>query len=331
MSIEISASEGDTAVRLDTFLSRHLPNVGRRRASELVALGAVRLNGRRARKGQLVRPNDVVRVDHTSLVEAARPLPEAHLPLKVLYEDEALIAVDKPAGIPVHPLRPGELGTAANLLVARYPELNSVGNHPLEAGLVHRLDTGTSGVLLTARTPESHRQLRRMFASREVVKLYLAIVMGDLKCGGLIKTPIAHAPHNRRRMCVCNNAERTQTLKARTAFTAYRPLRRFGSATLVAVRMRTGVRHQIRVHLASIGHPLLGDALYAPVDPEDLIQVCRPLLHASRVRLRHPQSMHLLVITAPLPKDFADSIRDLSRAGGGGHGGGTPSLERSSV
>jgi len=205
---EIAAPEA-APVRLDIFLARHLPGVGRRAARALIARGAVRLNGRRTRKADMVHPNDLVCVAEPASAASVCLPPEADLPIAVLHADDVMVAIDKPPGMPVHALRPGERGTAANFLVARYPEVSRLGS-ALEAGLVNRLDTGTSGVLLAARSPDAHSNLRRMFGTRQVSKLYLAIVVGNIARGGRIATPIAHAPHNRRRMCVCPNSSRAR-------------------------------------------------------------------------------------------------------------------------
>jgi 23S rRNA pseudouridine1911/1915/1917 synthase len=310
--IEIIAPDGAT-VRLDLFLVHQLPGLSRRKARELVAEGAVQLNGRRARKGEAVHPQDLVRVYDRILLGPPHLPPQADLRIPILYEDSAVVAIDKPAGIPAHALRSGEEGTAANFLIAHYPEVASVGKSLLEGGLVHRLDTATSGVMLAARDSNSYRQLRGMFGSHRVAKLYLAVVVGDISTRGRVTTPVAHAPHNRRRMCICSNAAEARAWKGRPAVTVYRPLRRFSVATLLAVKISTGVRHQIRVHLGSIGHPVLGDGLYSSEDTEP-IEGARLLLHAARIRLRRPDSGAVLTVNAPLPEDFRDILRRLESA-----------------
>lgn len=306
--VEIKALN-EVPLRLDVFLVRSLPDLGRRAARQLIARGAVRLNGLPAPKGSFVYPNDVVTVrDVRPLTSYPSTMDRA---IDILYEDQALIAIDKPAGIPTHAHRAGEQGTAGDFLLARYPELASVGRTPLEAGLVHRLDTETSGVLIAARHVESYHQVRRMFSSHQVSKLYLALVAGDVSGHGIVTAPIAHAPHNPRRMQVCATPTQARALQARPAFTCYRPIRRLSGATLVAVKILTGLRHQIRVHLAFIGHPVLGDRLYAHRSGTG-VSASRLFLHAVRVRFRHPHTNELLTIQAPLPEDFREAMEHLN-------------------
>jgi len=295
---------GGESLRLDVFVSRSLPVASRRTVRDAIATGAVRVNGRRGRKGQVVGPGDTVEVPET-LGGASTLQANADLRLPVLYEDAELIAVDKPAGMPSHALRADETDTAANFLLARCPEMAAVGTHPLEAGLVHRLDTDTSGVLLAARTVAAHAALRRQFAARRVVKEYVAVVQGDVATPGVVRTPIAHERHNRRKMRVCPaNTRRTD---ARPAYTEYRPLEQLGMQTVLAVRITTGVMHQIRVHLASIGHPVVGDGLYGGAVPG----VGRHLLHASRIAFDHPVSGVGVDVASPLPAEFTAVLEAL--------------------
>ncbi len=301
---------GGESLRLDVFVTRSLPTCSRRLVRDAVAAGAVRVNGRRGRKGQVVGPGDTVTVPVT-LGVASTLQANAALCVPVLYEDADLIAVDKPAGMPSHAVRADETDTAANFLLARCPEMAAVGPHPLEAGLVHRLDTDTSGVLLAARTAAAHAALRRQFAARRVAKEYVAVVQGDVAAPGIVRTPIAHERHNRRKMRVCPPT--TGRRDARPAYTDYRPLERLGAQTVLAVRITTGVMHQIRVHLASIGHPVVGDAVYGGTEPG----VRRHLLHASRMAFDHPTSGVRVDIASPLPPEFVaalDGVRRQRRA-----------------
>ena len=295
------------AIRLDQFLVRHLPDCSRRQARLAIGLGAVLVNGRRGRKGQALRPGDVVRADRAAWDRQLLPQPDLEVP--VLYADAAMIAVDKPAGMAAAALRAADRGTVANFLLGRYPELSGVGGAAFEAGLAHRLDTATSGVLLAGRHAAAWRHLRAQFRGRRVGKLYLAVVLGDVRRGGSIESPIAHRPRRPREMCVCAQPNRARELRARPALTRYRPLQRFGEATLLAVRIPTGVRHQIRVHLASIGHPVLGDALYgtsaAPIDPGRL------LLHAARLTIDHPTEGRRVIIRSGLPDRFRTALLSL--------------------
>jgi 23S rRNA pseudouridine1911/1915/1917 synthase len=213
-------------------------------------------------------------------------------------------------------LRPSDHGTVANFLIARYPEMRAVGDSPGDAGLVHRLDNETSGVLLAARTAEAHRFLRRQFREQRTTKEYLALVVGNLGESGRVDTPIAHQPRRPRRMCVCPDKAQALAYGARPAVTRYRPIEKFGSATLVEVGIETGVRHQIRVHLASIGHPVLGDPTYGGHPTPQEPTAPRTMLHACRLRFRHPLTGRLLTVDAPLPADFRavfEGLRNASR------------------
>jgi 23S rRNA pseudouridine1911/1915/1917 synthase len=271
---------------------------------------AVVVNGVADARGQALRPGDVVCVYLAPLNCDLAPQPELRLP--ILYLDEAVIAVDKPAGMPAVALRASDRDTVANGLLGRYPELRGVGGSAFEVGLVHRLDTPTSGVLLAARTTPTWQQLRAQFRAHRVDKLYLAVVAGDVPRSGTIEIPIAHHPDRPRQMCACEDRRRAEPLHARAARTRYRPLRRNGAATLVAVRIRTGVRHQVRVHLAAIGHPLLGDALYA--DARTAGVAPRLLLHAVRLGFTHPLNGRRIVVRSPLPDGFGAPRRAKTRA-----------------
>jgi 23S rRNA pseudouridine1911/1915/1917 synthase len=306
----ISVPPAAEPARLDVFLARHLPRCSRRTAQRAIAAGEVRVNGRHARKGDLVRGNDVVQVTEDLFVPPALP-PNPRLAIPILLEDAALIAVDKPAGMPSQALRARETETVANFLLAYDPMMAAAGTSDREAGIVHRLDTDTSGVLLAARTPDAYRSLRQQFSRREVVKEYLALVEGDISAPGVVRTPIMHDPRNRRRMMT--SAAFVQDLHARDAVTYFRPLERFRHATLLLVQIPTGVMHQIRVHLASAGHPVIGDRLYG----RPAAHATRQLLHASRLSFAHPESGQALDISSPPPGDFTAALDELRAADSG--------------
>lgn len=304
-------STGAGPLRLDAFLARHLPNCSRRTVQRAIAAGAVRVGGRRARKGQMVTDGDLIQVpDELGHPSALQPNPR--LVVHVLYEDAAVIALDKPAGMPSHALRADETETIANFLLARHPELATVGKNDREPGLVHRLDTDTSGVLLVARTANAYAALRQQFAARQVTKEYLALVQGDIALPGEVRTPIAHDPRNRRKMRAC--PERADHLRPRPAITHYAPIERFGGCTLLSVRIPTGVRHQIRVHLASIGHAVVGDRLYG-MDARQAAP-SRHLLHACRLVFEHPTTGKPTEIYCPPPADFSGALAGLRQPRG---------------
>jgi 23S rRNA pseudouridine1911/1915/1917 synthase len=296
--------DADTG-RLDQFVARQCPQGSRRLARIAIEAGKVLVNQRRGRKGQTLQPGDVVRADLSEVTGGLAAQPE--LTLSILFSDEAVVAVDKPAGIPAVALRAGERGTVANALLAYDARLRDVGGRRLESGLVHRLDTPTSGVLLAARTTAAWQGLRRQFRSHAVDKLYVAVVAGNLTSSGRIAVPLAHRPGHPRRMLTWSDPERAGAPRARPALTRYRPLRQVGARTLLAVRIVTGVRHQIRAHLASIGHPVLGDPLYA--DPAVAQAAPRLLLHAVRLGFTHPTRGQRLIVRSPLPDDFEAALR----------------------
>ncbi len=302
-----------TRSRLDRFLAEVLPGGSRQRARELIAAGAVRVNGQRPRKSRVVEPGDAIEVCIGSAEPASDApglAPEPALDVHVLYEDTAIVALDKPAGMPSTAVRPNDRGTLANFLAGRYPGIGWGSDRDREAGLAHRLDTGTSGVILAARTAEALKVLRQQFRNHEIEKTYLALVAGDVAAAGSITYPIAHAPGRPRRMTVCKSVDRARALKARQATTAYHPLERFGAATLLSVSMRTGVRHQVRVHLATIGHPLIGDSLYNR-ERTGPIAMNRPLLHAATVAFHHPLTRQRMTVSAPRPPDLRAVLREL--------------------
>ena len=277
--------------RLDAVVRRLCPDLSRRIVRALIADGAVRVNGRPAAKGASVRAGDLVEV-----LVLAGLVPEPAMVLRVLHEDAAVVAVDKPGGVRGHALDPRQRGTVAGALVARYPELATIGD-PLSAGLVHRLDTGTSGVLIAARTPASHAALRASFRRHEAVKRYVAMVTGTPAPGTVVEVALAHDPADRRRMRAARTGDRAWP--ARTVVSAVEP---HGEVSRVEVEIRTGVTHQVRAHLALLGHPILGDALYggspSPLPPG------RHALHAAELDLPGLPSLR-----SPLPADLGVLVR----------------------
>ncbi len=278
------------------FLARHFPECSRRTVQRAIHAGAVRINGRRARKGDFVDSNDVVEIgDQLLAPPALQPNPD--LVLDILYEDALLIAVDKPPGMPSYALRADETDTVANFLLARHPAMAQAGRIDREAGIVHRLDTDTSGILLAARTPDAYASLRRQFTAGQVLKEYVALVEGQVEAPGVVRTALTHQGHKRR---VMRPATRRRDRRGRVAVTEFEPIERFRRGTLLRVRIRTGVRHQIRAHLASLGHPVVGDRLYGSAARDS----ARHLLHAVRLRITHPQSAEMLEIRSTPCADF---------------------------
>ncbi|MBI1818159.1 MAG: RluA family pseudouridine synthase [Deltaproteobacteria bacterium] len=304
--LDLLMAADSAAQRLDVFLARTLPGASRQRVRALIAGGGVRVNGRRVHKSAALQPGDAVQIDDWSDPGAATLLSNASLDVPILYEDTEVIALDKPAGLPSHALRADETATLANFLVDRFPELRAlsraVGKDEREPGLVHRLDTDTSGVLLVARTVDAYAALRRQFRAHTVNKEYVALVDGDVAASGEITAPIAHDARNRRRMRVCDNPDQAVAWHARPALTRYRPLRRLGTRTVLAIEIPTGLRHQIRAHLAFVGHPIIGDELYGGRG------AARQMLHAERVTFTHPRTRERVTVESPLPADLRATL-----------------------
>jgi len=285
--------------RLDHALNEHFPHLPRGALRAAIISGAIRVNGRRRHKGDLVYPGDLVTFPDDLATPALRG--ETNLPVAVLYTDPDLVAVDKPAGMPSVALRATDRGTLANFLVARFPETAPLGDHPFECGVTHRLDTDTSGALLVARNREVYRELRRAFRRRRVEKLYSALVHGRLAAPRTITAALRASGRRGARTVL---ATRPEAATARHAETEIWPEEICGATTLVGIRIATGVRHQIRVHLASIGHPVVGDRLYGRGDDAQ-----RLMLHAHRIRFAHPRGGAAIDIEAPLPEAIAIAAR----------------------
>jgi 23S rRNA pseudouridine1911/1915/1917 synthase len=295
-----SVSEADTGARLDKLLVLRGIVRGRRWATQLFSAGAVRVNGRRVAKAYSVGTGDDVVVEIDAGDEHARPEPGAAL--SVVLERPELVVVDKPAGQPTAPLSGAEFGTLANALVGRYAEMQAVGYGPLEPGLLHRLDTQTSGVVLAARHPEAFELLRAALIQGSIVKRYLALVSGTgLDSDGSVTRPLRPHVTDRRRVVVCQKAEAAAA--ARNASTRWRVIERYADFTLVELVASRAYRHQIRVHLASLGYPLVGDPLYGgPPDPR---LGHRHALHASHIAWAGSAELGGFEAEAPLPADLA--------------------------
>lgn len=292
----------DRARRLDRYIAEAL-GLSRAEVSRLIARGGVTIDGRVARKGEEIAGGETITIDAPGEDARRATLADASVPLAILCEDAHILAVDKPPGIACLPNEARERGTIANALVAHAPEQALIGR-PREAGLVHRLDTGTSGVLLAARTREAYASLRARWSTGEVVKTYFAIVEGVVVGSGVIDTPIAHHAKSARRMVLASSPAARHAQPARTD---YEPLRTGNGRTLLRVQIREGRRHQIRVHLASIGHPVAGDPIYGRERAPRVAADASPrlALHAHRLALAHPASGEAIEITSELPADLA--------------------------
>jgi 23S rRNA pseudouridine1911/1915/1917 synthase len=294
--LRIHTLQTDIGKRLDRFLHERLPEFSRARIQDWIRAGRVLVQGRPQKSSYLLRGGEQIDVEPAP-PEPLRAVPEA-IPLEILYEDEDVAAVNKPAGMVVHAGAGCRAGTLVNALLHHFGGLSTLGGE-LRPGIVHRLDRYTSGVLLVAKNDAAHRCLAEQFARREVEKIYLALVHGALQAShGRIEKPIARDPRRRVRMTA-------RLATGRSAITEYRVLKRFRDFTLLEVRIRTGRTHQIRVHLANCGHPVVGDRLYgAPGKIEGRPALSRYFLHAWRVRFRQPSRGEPVTVEAPLPAEL---------------------------
>ena len=289
-TVAFTPEAADVGQRVDLVVARRL-TLGRAKVKALFDDGKVRVGGKKAKKGQTLLAGQDVAVELAEEGPALVPEPEA--PLAVLHVDEALVFVDKPARTPCHPLLPGEKGTVANALVARYPEVEAASEDPREAGLCHRLDVETSGVLLAARSRAAWDLVRDAFDRRAVDKRYLTLVEGPIGDAGEIDLPLAHAGDHVRPALGGGGRE---------ALSNFQVLARAGSLSLVEVQILTGVLHQVRAHLAAIGAPVWGDTQYGGrADPE----LGRFFLHAARLSLAHPTTGRTVEVKSPLPPELA--------------------------
>ncbi len=310
MSPSFAVPADSAGTRLDVFLTSMLAGHSRSQIQRLIKDGHVRVDGREARANQPVKSGQPIDVVVPDPVEAA-PKAEA-LPLPIVYQDRDLIVVDKPAGMVVHPAAGHASGTLVNALLHHVDDLSGIGGER-RPGIVHRLDRGTSGLMVVAKHDAAHEELARQFRDREVEKEYVALVWGEVMAGRRIDAPIGRDPSNRKRMSA-------KARRSREAVTRIVGAEHFGrTLTLARVAIHTGRTHQIRVHLSAIGHPVVGDPLYGGVHrrvPGDLRAVThldRPFLHAARLVFTHPGDGRRMEFTSELPGDLQhvlDELRD---------------------
>jgi 23S rRNA pseudouridine1911/1915/1917 synthase len=307
----LTASGSDAGARLDVWLARRLPDLSRARVQALMAEGAVRLDGHPARPSLRLRGGEEITVEVPDPVAAA-VTPE-DLPLAIVHQDAWLAVVDKPAGMTVHPGAGRTAGTLVGALLHHVRDLSGVGG-VLRPGIVHRLDRGTSGLMVVAKDDDTHRALAAQFAARTVEKEYLAVVHGVPRARqGTIDAAIGRDPVHRMKMSV--RAPRARA--ARSSYTVVEPL---DGAALLRVRIHTGRTHQIRVHLASLGHPNPGDATYRGTRTPSsrraasrtaLAALDRPALHAASLAFAHPATGARLRFESPFPADLQALLQAL--------------------
>lgn len=294
-------------LRLDNFLTALLPDLSRSQVQRLIKDGCVRGPAATVRASMAVRPGQSFTVAVPEPAAAA-PLAEA-LPLRILHEDADLVVLDKPAGMVVHPAAGHESGTLVNALLHHINDLSGVGGE-LRPGIVHRLDRGTSGVMVVAKNDRAHQELSRQFHDREVEKEYVALVWGIVQAGRRIDASIGRDPNDRQKMS-------TRARRARSAVTRVTFARHLNGVSLLKVAIATGRTHQIRVHLSAIGHPIVGDPVYGGVhrrvsaNLRAVMRLERPFLHAARLSFTHPADGRRVEFESPLPPDLEAVIDDI--------------------
>jgi 23S rRNA pseudouridine1911/1915/1917 synthase len=284
--------------RLDKYVCQQHPELSRSHVQKLIAKGHITVNGRKTKPGLKINIGDRLKVVIPP-TPPSRLVPET-MPLNIIYEDDDLLAVDKPAGLTVHPAPGHPTHTLVNAILSHFPHLADIGDS-LRPGVVHRLDKDTSGVMLVAKNSLAQADLAQQFKSHSVTKAYLVLVKGKLEPeNGVIEADIGRDPRNRKRMAV--------VAEGREARTEYRVIKYIGDYTLLEVMPETGRTHQIRVHLAAIGYPVVGDKVYGVKSPF----LSRQFMHASRLGFKLPSSGEYVEFKSELPPDLAQALKDIS-------------------
>jgi 23S rRNA pseudouridine1911/1915/1917 synthase len=305
----ITATNEEVGKRLDAFLAGQLADVSRTRIQRAIEDGDVLVNDRPAKPSYKLRLGDQIDIDFPE--PAPVEIVAEALPLHIVYEDDDLIVVDKPAGMIVHPGAGIESGTLANALVYHFNQLSGSAGR-IRPGIVHRIDKETSGLLVVAKNDAAHMKISEQFHDRKVFKMYVALVYGRVSQSlGDIEANLGRSPHNRTRMAVLKGGA------GRYAHTLFQVVERYPEFTLLRVQIKTGRTHQIRVHLAHIGHPVVSDALYG-MGRDNMVQdarmkkqvrqLGRHFLHAAQLEFHHPVSGELLKFESPLPRELTSFL-----------------------
>jgi 23S rRNA pseudouridine1911/1915/1917 synthase len=299
--------EDHDGLRLDQFLTSVLIGQSRSFIQRLIKEGRVTGPGSSLRASTEVKAGERYVVDVPE-IRAAVPQPEA-LPLRIVFEDPDVVVLDKPAGMVVHPAAGHEGGTLVNALLHHVTDLSGIGGEA-RPGIVHRLDRGTSGLMVVAKHDRAHQELARQFHDREVEKEYTALVWGVVHAGRRIDEPIGRDPKDRQKMS-------TRARRARSAVTRVTFARHFKGVSFIKVAIATGRTHQIRVHLSAIGHPIVGDVTYGGVhrrvgnNLRAVMRLERPFLHASRLSFTHPSDGRRVEFDSPLPLELESVVEDI--------------------
>jgi 23S rRNA pseudouridine1911/1915/1917 synthase len=299
---EIIFTVDEGGERLDKVISAGVPDLSRAMTQRLIKTGEVTVNGRLSKPSYRVEMGDEILVRVPA--EMPEPVLPEDIPLDIIYEDEALLVVNKPAGMVVHPALGHPGGTLVNAVLAHCPQVAEVGGLD-RAGIVHRLDKDTSGLILVAKDEATRAALQRQFKRRQVVKTYLALVEGPMyPREGVIEAPVGRDKRQRKKMAVVRSGRQARTM--------YRAVEYFDDHTLLEVRPHTGRTHQVRVHLAWLGYPVVGDAVYGH-RRQRLLQG-RHFLHAARLHFTHPATGEEMEFEAPLPLELSTVLKRLRRS-----------------
>jgi 23S rRNA pseudouridine1911/1915/1917 synthase len=283
--------------RLDKYVTALLPELSRTSVQQRITEGAVLVNDKQSKPGYLLRLGDVVHVTNAATARAEHELLPLAVALDIVYEDDDLLVINKPAGMVVHPAPGHYEDTLVNALVARYPEL-AQQQEDLRPGIVHRLDRDTSGLIIVAKNLRTQAAFVEQMKQHEVEKRYIALVEGVVELErGSIDAPIGRDRRHRQQMTIT-------TFDSREARTHFKVLQRFSRHTLLLLQLETGRTHQIRVHLKAIGHPVIGDPTYGTGRLPSGVGLTRQFLHASHLRFQHPFSGEIIEVDAPLPPDL---------------------------
>ncbi len=299
-SHSFQASENEQGERLDVFLTKHITVLSRSHIQKLITDGQVLVNGKQVKANYKVEQNDDIAVIILE-VKQVELIPE-DIPLNILYEDADIIVINKSRGMVVHPAAGTSSGTLVNALLKHCKDLSGI-NGVARPGIVHRLDKDTSGVMVVAKNDQAHLHLAEQIKNRTASRRYLAIIHGNIKeDSGLINAPIGRHPVERKKMAVV-------LANSKEAVTKFAVIERFGNYTLVECKLLTGRTHQIRVHMAYIGHPVVGDPKYGP--EKQHFNIAGQALHSKELTLIHPGTEKRMVFTAPLPNDMNDILTNL--------------------
>lgn len=295
--VTFTTTDGDKNTRLDIYLSDKVEGVSRSFIQKLISSSNITVNGKSVKSNYKINTNDLIKIEFPA-PEPLELVPE-DIPLDVLYEDDDIIVINKQRGLVVHPAVGNYQGTLVNALLKHCHDLSGI-NGVVRPGIVHRLDKDTSGVMVVAKNDQAHYSLAKQIKDRTASRRYIALVHGNLKAeNGIINAPIGRHPIDRKKMAVTFN-------NSKEAITHFTVVERFTNYTLVECKLLTGRTHQIRVHMAHIGHPVVGDPKYGP--HRQHFDIKGQALHSKQLTLNHPKTGEKMFFYAPLPKDMQDIL-----------------------